>query len=533
MADDGSWVKWALLAVIAGVFLYLFRVNQQLSGTPDEVRRLSGPRWTPELLRETYERLERDPIDYTDRLPPRLDRRYIVTGGSGLVGGHIVQQLLARGTPPSHIRILDIRRLERPGLLSRGVDFAHTNITSLTSVSAAFSRPWPSSCCHLPLTVFHTAAVIIASDRSSHTYAFPERVNVAGTANVLAAAKEAGASVFSATSSASIAIRSVGAWTAPWESEPRGFFQVLDTRDFALPVRSRGEFFGNYPATKALAEKLVCDADEEGFRTGAIRPANGVYGDPTDNTVGDPLAREVMPTWVSHIVQSFVHAANVAVAHLHHEAALVQQDTSSSPTHSGRPFIVTDPNPPITYGDIYLAIATLTRHRFVVVNLPPVLLLVVSHVFEIYCEVVHFLSSYTTTPSSSSLLSWLAKLAKKILPPLRGDLQHLKPGLFSITTHVVGSNAEIGKPVSEGGLGYAGLLTTLEGVVGEVLEWNREHEVRQASEDELVDEAGGEGEKGGKVVVVKTKKRYTTSVSLAAEIEKLALVGHHQVQFES
>lgn len=94
----------------------------------------------------------------------------------------------------------------------------------------------------------------------------------------------------------------------------------------------------------------------------------------------------------------------------------------------------------------------------------------------------------------------------KILPPLRGDVRHLKPGLFSITTHLVASNEEIGRPVSEGGLGYKGVLTTLEGMVNEVLEWNREHE--------------GEEGKGRT-----RRKMYTTSVSLAEEIQKLVAVG--------
>ncbi|KAI1121854.1 hypothetical protein F5Y10DRAFT_255455 [Nemania abortiva] len=493
---DGS--NWPLLAVATAAFVilaYLVRVNQQLSGTPEEVRRLSGSRWTPDLLKKTYERLQQHPIDYAHKLPPKLDRRYVVTGGSGLVGGYIVLQLLARGTPPSHIRILDIRRTERSDMQSgpaTAVDFAQTDITSRASVDAAFARPWPASAAKLPLTVFHTAAVILASDRSAHSYAFPESVNVRGTANLLAAAKVAGASVFSSTSSASIAIRTVGTWVAPWASEPRDFFQLLDTRDFDLPLRSREGYFGNYPASKAVAERLVCDSDQEGFRTGAIRPANGVYGNPTDNTVGDPLSRSVMPTWVGHIVQSFVHGANVAIAHLHHEAALLQPSAS---THSGRPFVVTDPNPPISYGDLYSAIRVLSRHPFTTLSLPPVLMLIISHIIELYSE-LPFL------PFPFSILG-------KLFPPLQGDVRHLKPGLFSITTHLVASNSEISKPVGEGGLEYQGVLTTLEGMVLEVLEWNREHEHL----------GEGEGDE-------RKRKAYTTSISLAEKIQKLGAVGH-------
>ncbi|KAI1819924.1 NAD(P)-binding protein [Xylaria intraflava] len=487
---------WMLLALAVGVFVilaYLVRVNQQLNGTPEEVRRLAGPRWTPDLLKTTYEKLQKHPIDYSDKLPPRLDRRYIVTGGSGLVGGYIVLQLLARGTPSTHIRILDIRRTERSDMQSEqvmSIDFAETDITSRASVDKAFARPWPAPAADLPLTVFHTAAVILASDRSAHSYRFPESVNVKGTAIVLAAAKAAGASVFSATSSASISIRPVDTWVAPWAREPRNFFQVLNTRDFDFPLRKREAYFGNYPASKAAAERLVCEADQEGFRTGTIRPANGVYGNPTDNTVGDPLSRAVMPTWVSHIVQSFVHGANVAIAHLHHEAVLVRPSAS---LHSGRPFIVTDPNPPISYGDLYLAIKVLSKHPFAVLSLPPAPMLLLSHVIELYSEL----------PFLPFPFSFLGRL----LPPLRGDVQHLKPGLFSITTHLVASNAEASKPASEGGLAYQGVLTTLEGMVLEVLEWNREHEQL--------------GEVEGKI-----RKAYTTSISLAEKIRKLGVVGH-------
>ncbi|KAI8949149.1 hypothetical protein F4801DRAFT_421298 [Xylaria longipes] len=493
MFAGSDWVLWALATATFATLAYLVRLNQQLSGTPEEVRRRAGPRWTPDLLKKTYERLQQHTIDYTHKLPPKLDRRYVVTGGSGLVGGYIVLQLLARGTPPAHIRILDIRRTERSDMQSGpalAVDFAQTDITSRASVEAAFARPWPASAAKLPLTVFHTAAVILASDRSAHSYAFPELVNVKGTANLLAAAKAAGASVFSTTSSASISIKPVGTWVAPWAREPRDFFQMLDTRDFDLPLRKREAYFGNYPASKAVAERLVCDADREGFRTGAIRPANGVYGNPTDNTVGDPLSRSVMPTWVAHITQSFVHGANVAIAHLHHEAALLQPSAS---THSGRPFVVTDPNPPISYGDLYSAIKVLSRHSFAILHLPPVLMLLMSHIIELYSE-LPFL------PFPFSILG-------KLLPVLRGDVRHLKPGIFSITTHLIASNSEVSKPVSEGGLGYQGVMTTLEGMVLEVLEWNREHEHL------------GEGEG-------KTRKAYTTSVSLAEKIQKLGAVGH-------
>ncbi|KAI1100560.1 NAD(P)-binding protein [Jackrogersella minutella] len=487
MIDLMGWVSKALWTGLAALVIYLFRVNQLLGGTPDEVRKLSGSRWTPAQLKGTYERLQEKPIDYTDKLPPKLQRRYVVTGGSGLVGGFIVLQLLARGNPPESIRIIDIRKTERNDMRTgpaTEVEFVQTDITSPGSVEAAFALPWHPSVAHLPMTVFHTAAVILASERSEFQYAFPEAVNVTGTNNVLVAARKAGADIFSSTSSGSISIRPVEPFVVPWAAAPRHFWQILDVKDFSAPLREREGYFANYPASKAVAERLVCGTNCESFRTGCIRPANGVYGNPTDNTVGDPLTRKIFPTWVPHIVQSFVHGANVAVAHLHHEAVLARPWPESARS-AGRPFVVTDPNPPITYSDLYTAIGTLSVHPFRTINVPPVVILLLAHALEIYGD-----------------LPYKYPVLRKVLPEVKGDIRHLRPGIISICTHLVATNDEAGKPVSKGGLGYTGVLTTLEGMTLEVLEWNREH-----AND------------------VKTRKAYTTSISLAEQIQKLWMVG--------
>lgn len=76
----------AATAALVLLLVYLVRLNQLLLGTPDEIKRLTPTSWTKDLLRETYRRLEADPIttsSYAKRIPPELGRRYIVTGGSG------------------------------------------------------------------------------------------------------------------------------------------------------------------------------------------------------------------------------------------------------------------------------------------------------------------------------------------------------------------------------------------------------------------------------------------------------------------
>ena len=79
----------SLLLALAPI-LYLWHVNQAMSGTPEEVKKITPNRWTEEEIRETYTRLEKEPIDFTPPLPPKLNRRYIVVGGSGKSQSRIV-----------------------------------------------------------------------------------------------------------------------------------------------------------------------------------------------------------------------------------------------------------------------------------------------------------------------------------------------------------------------------------------------------------------------------------------------------------
>jgi hypothetical protein len=72
--------------VVVFLAAYLVRLNHLLLRTPDEIKELAPTRWTKDLLAETYKKLESCPVtttSYGKRIPPKLERRYIVTGGSG------------------------------------------------------------------------------------------------------------------------------------------------------------------------------------------------------------------------------------------------------------------------------------------------------------------------------------------------------------------------------------------------------------------------------------------------------------------
>lgn len=54
-----------------------------MSTPPAEALALSPRRWTDEEIRETYKRVCNEPANYRQWLAPKLERRYIIFGGSG------------------------------------------------------------------------------------------------------------------------------------------------------------------------------------------------------------------------------------------------------------------------------------------------------------------------------------------------------------------------------------------------------------------------------------------------------------------
>lgn len=66
--------------------LYLALINRRMRSVPEDVLKLKQATWTEKMLKETYARLEKNPVNVEttkDGLPPKLDRRYIITGGCG------------------------------------------------------------------------------------------------------------------------------------------------------------------------------------------------------------------------------------------------------------------------------------------------------------------------------------------------------------------------------------------------------------------------------------------------------------------
>lgn len=205
---------------------------------------------------------------------------------------------------------------------------------------------------------------------------------------------------------------------------------------------------------------------------------------------------------MNHVIQSCAHGINCAVAHLQFEAILADPKSFSSP-QAGRPFVIADPNPPVYYEDIYKVIYTLNTTPFRLLTLPPVPMLLLAYAVEFY-----------------NLLPARIPLLSKVLPGLPGDVGYLEPGLFSICTHLYANIDEACKPVEHGGLGYKGVITTLDGMCQELNDWNRE-QAEHAKGAGRVKGANGPAGENEKIVAT---KYFRHSVGLAEDIQRLGAV---------
>lgn len=358
--------------------------------------------------------------------------------------------LLDDGTSAAAIRLIDIRapvREEFANGKASQVSFVQADITSETSTTAAFETPWPASVASLPLTVFHTAAVIRPYERHEVFYARSSRVNVVGTANSLSAARRAGASVFIYTSSAHVAGSPVGWFFPLWWRQPRNFAQVLTEEDFFKPLRQASGFPSNYARSKAEAERLVCGADSDSFRTGCIRPGSGVYGDKDDLIIGRMLRLGRVPTFSATWVQNWAHVRNVSAGHVLLERQLLGDNADKV---RARPFVVTD-GEAIRFEDMYTVLDEVSVSGLRVDYPPPVLLLLLSYVVEAYCV----------------LLERVPALKGFGLRELRDPVCLFQPAIVDSTVTQVVDDGDARR-----WLGYESACGTVEGLCVLVGEWN-------------------------------------------------------------
>jgi nucleoside-diphosphate-sugar epimerase len=186
----------------------------------------------------------------------------LVTGGGGFIGRHVVDQLLQRGDT-----VTVFARGAYPEIEARGARLIQGDLQSAGDVSAA---------CTGQDAVFHVAAKAGVWG-SFNSYYGP---NVTGTRNVIEGCRRQDVSRLVFTSSPSV---------------------VFDNRhhrgaDESLPYPER--FENPYSETKAMAERMVLEADSQTLRTVALRP-HLVFGP------GDPhlLPRIIAKARANRLVQ--------------------------------------------------------------------------------------------------------------------------------------------------------------------------------------------------------------------------------------
>ncbi|KAJ7254399.1 C-3 sterol dehydrogenase [Mycena haematopus] len=211
---------------------------------------------------------------------------FLVTGGSGFVGRHIVQQLIDRGDTLS---VLDI--VQR----YHDVPFYHADITDKAQVADVL-RKTGTTC------IIHTASPPAALKLESADLYF--HVNVGGTKAIIAAAQETGVRKLVYTSSAGVI----------WTGE-----NLIDV-DERTPIPEKHN--DAYTQSKAEAEAAVLAANgKNGLLTVALRPA-GIFG-PGDNQQLLPGLYQVYERGQTHFqigdntnLFDWTYVGNVAAAHL-------------------------------------------------------------------------------------------------------------------------------------------------------------------------------------------------------------------------
>ncbi len=187
--------------------------------------------------------------------------RCMVTGGAGFIGSNLVDALIARGDEVAVVDDLSTgRRVNLDGALAAGAELVELDIRDAAGLAASARERRPEA-------VFHLAAQIDVR-KSLEDPAFDAAVNVGGTANLLEAARGAGAGrvVFVSTGGAIY-------------GEGEGQQLPLDEGTAIAPLSAYGQSKFAAEGYLALYERLY------GLSTMALRLGN-VYG-PRQDPLGE------------------------------------------------------------------------------------------------------------------------------------------------------------------------------------------------------------------------------------------------------
>ncbi len=163
--------------------------------------------------------------------------RAFVTGGGGFLGKAVIKQLLGRG-----YEVISYSRSDYPELKTMGVKHVLGDMNESDKLIEAMRGSD---------VVFHIAAKAGIWGKYDDFY----NANVVGTENIIDACQKLGIKKLVYTSTPSVIYRNSG---------------IEGENEKSLPYPEH--FEGFYPQTKAIAEKLVLEANNENLSTVALRP---------------------------------------------------------------------------------------------------------------------------------------------------------------------------------------------------------------------------------------------------------------------
>lgn len=232
----------------------------------------------------------------------------LVTGGGGFLGRWIVDRLLARGDA---VRVFG--RREYPDLAARGVETIQADVTDSEATACA---------CEGIEAVFHTVSLVGVWGRWKDFFS----VNVTGTGNVIAGCRAHRVKRLVYTSTPSVV----------YGKDP------IKGGDETIPYPD--DYLTFYPETKAIAERMVLDANAtEGLLTCSLRP-HLIWG-PGDNNLIPRIVERARSGRLARVGDGtnrvgVIYVENAADAHILACDRLVE----GSPV-PGQCYFLTEPEP--------------------------------------------------------------------------------------------------------------------------------------------------------------------------------------------
>ncbi|KAL4926618.1 uncharacterized protein BDV17DRAFT_151609 [Aspergillus undulatus] len=255
----------------------------------------------------------------------------VISGGSGFVGAATASAFAERH-PECAITILDLNPPGPTHVVPESASFIQADITNADEVAKALQQTRPD-------VVIHTAGVVpVLAERfgrrlEKHVW----RINVDGTRNMLAAAKESGSKAFVYTSTCCV---------------------VTDYLDMHYPnIDERWPTPGTsliYGESKAAAEALVLQHSNDAMPTCALRPS--VLCGPGDYQLVPAIHACIAKGETPFVMGDgfnlwdVTYVTNIADAHV-----LAAENLTSLRTAAGEAFFIQN-NEPITFRDFCLAI---------------------------------------------------------------------------------------------------------------------------------------------------------------------------------